>query len=71
VAYTIAGNSSRRCLQTQQANEPVYTEAYGQLDVSASYRHQQALFRFFDGLNLTAAGQKQHGRYSEQFYSAS
>lgn len=71
VAYSHRGKFLQRLGQIQQANEPVYTEAYGQLDMSASYDINRHFGVFFDGINLTAASQKQHGRYSEQFYAAS
>jgi TonB-dependent receptor len=71
VAYTHRGEFLSALLQTQQASEPVYTEAYGQLDMSASYEITKHFSVFFDALNLTGASQKQHGRYSDQFYSAS
>jgi outer membrane receptor protein involved in Fe transport len=49
----------------------VYTAAYGQLDMSASYDINRHLSVFFDGINLTSASQRQYARYTEQFYSAS
>ena len=57
--------------QTDQANEPIYTKAYGQLDMSASYDINKHVSVFFDAINLTGANLLQYGRYSEQFYSAS
>jgi hypothetical protein len=39
--------------------------------MSASYEITKHFSVFFDALNLTGASQKQHGRYSDQFYSAS
>jgi len=71
VAWTHRGEFLAGVGQTQQANEPVYTEPYGQLDMSASYDLTKHFSVFFDAINLTSASQKQHARYSEQFYSAS
>jgi TonB-dependent receptor len=71
VAYTHRGAFLAALLQTQQASEPVYTAAYGQLDMSASYAINKHFSVFFDAINLTGAGQRQYGRYKEQFYSAS
>lgn len=71
VAYSHRGEFLFATVQTQQANEPVYTAAYGQLDMSASYDFNRHFGVFFDGINLTSASQRQHGRYTEQFYSAS
>jgi len=71
VAYSHRGTFLAALSQTDQANEPVYTKAYGQLDMSASYDINQHFSVFFDAINLTGAKQQQYGRYSEQFYSAS
>lgn len=57
--------------QLQQSNEPIYTKAYGQLDMSASYDINRHVSVFFDAINLTGANLLQYGRYNEQFYSAS
>jgi len=71
VAYSHRGTFLSALTQTQQANEPIYTKAYGQLDMSASYDINRHFSVFFDAINLTSAKQEQYGRYSEQFYSAS
>jgi TonB-dependent receptor len=71
VAYSHRGAFLALLTQIQQSNEPVYTAAYGQLDMSASYDITKHFSVFFDGINLTSASQRQYGRYSEQFYSAS
>ncbi|WP_394174112.1 TonB-dependent receptor [Thalassotalea litorea] len=51
-------------------NEPTFTEAYGQLDMSASYDITEALTITFDGLNLTDETARRHGRFEEQLLSA-
>jgi len=71
VAYSHRGSFLYLLTQIQQSNEPVYTAAYGQLDMSASYDITKHFSVFFDAINLTSASQHQYGRYSEQFYSAS
>jgi TonB-dependent receptor len=71
VAYSHRGAFLAALAQIQQANEPVYTAAYGQLDMSASYDINRHFSVFFDAINLTSASQRQYGRYSEQFISAS
>ena len=71
VAYSHRGAFLAGLSQIQQANEPVYTAAYGQLDMSASYDITRHFSVFFDAINLTSASQRQYGRYAEQFYSAS
>jgi iron complex outermembrane receptor protein len=57
--------------QPDQSSEPIYTAPYGQLDMSASYDITRNFSVFFDAINLTSASQRQYGRYSEQFISAS
>ncbi|MDP9089975.1 MAG: TonB-dependent receptor [Pseudomonadota bacterium] len=71
VAYSHRGAFLAGVGQVQQANEPVYTAPYGQLDMSASYDFNKHLGVFFDAINLTSASQRQYARYREQFYSAS
>jgi TonB-dependent receptor len=71
VAYSHRGAFLAALAQIQQANEPVYTAAYGQLDMSASYDINRHFSVIFDAINLTSASQRQYGRYSEQFISAS
>jgi TonB-dependent receptor len=71
LAYSHRGAFLAGLNQTDQANEPVYTAAYGQLDMSAGYDFNKHFGIFFDAINLTGASQRQYGRYSEQFYSAS
>jgi TonB-dependent receptor len=71
VAWTHRGTFLAGVGQVQQANEPVYTEAYGQLDMSASYDLTKHFSVFFDAINLTSASQRQFARYEDQFYSAS
>jgi TonB-dependent receptor len=71
VAYSHRGAFLAEVAQIQQPNEPVYTAAYGQLDMSASYDITKHFSVVFDAINLTSASQRQYGRYQNQFYSAS
>jgi TonB-dependent receptor len=71
LAYTHRGAFLNATSQIDQANEPVYTAAYGQLDMSAGYDFNKHFGVFFDAINLTSASQRTYGRYSEQFISAS
>ncbi len=48
------------------AGEPVFTEAYGQFDVSASYDVTDNLTVFAEGLNITNESTRRHGRFKEQ-----
>ncbi|MCP8900972.1 TonB-dependent receptor [Gilvimarinus xylanilyticus] len=50
---------------TQQGNgqqEPVYTEAYGQVDISVNYDLTDNLSIFLEGLNITEEDIRVHGR---------
>ena len=71
VAYTHRSAFLAALNQTDQANEPIYTAAYGQLDASASYDINNHFSVFFDGINLTSSSTRQYGRFSEQFVFAS
>ncbi len=51
-------------------NEPTFTEAYGQIDVNASYEVNNHLTVFVEGLNVTNETTRRHGRYREQLLSA-
>jgi TonB-dependent receptor len=70
VAYSHRGAFLAAVNQTDQANEPVYTAPYGQLDMSASYDINRHLSVMFDAINLTSASTRQYGRYTEQFVAA-
>ena len=70
VAYSHRGAFLAALNQTDQNDEPVYTAAYGQLDMSASYDITKHFSVLFDGINLTSASTRQYGRFTDQFYSA-
>ena len=71
VAYTHRGAFLASLNQPDQSLEPIYTAAYGQLDMSASYDITKHFSVLFDAINLTSASTHQYGRYTEQFISAS
>jgi TonB-dependent receptor len=71
LAYSHRGAFLAALNQIDQNNEPVYTAAYGQLDMSAGYDFNRHFSVFFDGINLTSASTHQYGRYTDQFISAS
>jgi len=50
--------------------EPTYTNAYNQLDASASYDINDHISIMWDGINLTGESITQHGRYKDQFLAA-
>ncbi|SES97497.1 TonB-dependent receptor [Thalassotalea agarivorans] len=45
---------------------PVFTEAYSQIDMSASYDINDALSVFVDGINITNESTRRHGRFANQ-----
>ncbi|MDO6775644.1 TonB-dependent receptor [Shewanella sp. 3_MG-2023] len=51
-------------------NEPTFTEAYGQLDMSVSYDINDTFTVSVDGLNLTDETVRRFGRFEEQLLSA-
>jgi TonB-dependent receptor len=71
VAYSHRGAFLSALNQLDQLNEPIFTAAYGQLDMSASYDITKHFSVLFDAINLTSATQRTYGRYTEQFISAS
>ncbi|WP_218419675.1 TonB-dependent receptor domain-containing protein [Alteromonas lipotrueae] len=46
--------------------EPTFTEAYSQLDISASYEINDHISVFLDGINITDESTRRHGRFSNQ-----
>lgn len=56
--------------QLRAPDEPVFTEAYGQLDANVSYEIMPQLTVFVEGLNLTESTLRLHGRLSNQLISA-
>jgi TonB-dependent receptor len=71
LAYSHRGAFLSGLNQTDSNNEPIYTAAYGQLDMSASYDITKHFSVLFDAINLTSASQHTYGRYTEQFISES
>lgn len=56
--------------QFQSTNEPIFTEAYGQFDISVSYEISQDVTVVFDGINITEETAHRHGRFDNQFLAA-
>ncbi len=50
-------------------NEPINTEEFGQVDVSASYDINDTLTVFFEGINITEEELIQTGRFRNQTYN--
>lgn len=53
--------------QLRAPNEPVFFESYTQWDFSSSYVLTENLSLNFEVLNITGEGQRQRGRYADQF----
>lgn len=49
--------------------EPVNTEEFGQVDISASYDINDTLTVFFEGINITEEELVQNGRFANQTYN--
>jgi len=49
--------------------EPVNTESFGQVDISASYDIDETFTVFFEGINITEEELIQTGRFADQTYS--
>ena len=47
--------------------EPLYTDSYGQWDISASYDLNDNFTVFLEGVNVTGEETRRHGRYDNQF----
>ncbi len=57
----VAYNWRAEFLNTTGAN-PTYTEAYGQVDASASYEFKKGFSVFAEGINLTGSSRREHQR---------
>jgi TonB-dependent receptor len=64
VAYNWRGEFLRSASQGSYRN-PVYTEAYSQIDANVSYAVNDNLTVSLEGLNLTGADRRDHGRTYE------
>jgi TonB-dependent receptor len=50
--------------------EPVFTEDYGQFDISASWNFHDNFSLYFEGLNVTDETTRRHARFREQLLDA-
>ncbi len=69
----IAFNNREAFLQNvvnpRGGTEPLYTETYGQWDISGSYDINENFTVFFEGVNITNEETRRHGRFSNQLIS--
>ncbi|MEP1445188.1 MAG: TonB-dependent receptor [Paraglaciecola sp.] len=70
LAYNWRDEFLLRTNQFQSSNEPIFTEAYGQLDMSVSYDINENLTMVFDGINILEETAHRHGRFDNQFLAA-
>ncbi|MCC2616594.1 TonB-dependent receptor [Aestuariibacter halophilus] len=49
---------------------PIYTEAYSQIDINASYEYSDNLSFFIEGINVTDENKRQHGRHPNMVTAA-
>lgn len=47
-------------------DEPTFTEAYEQIDISANYDINETVSVFVDGINITGENARRHGRFENQ-----
>jgi len=69
----IAFNNREEFLQNvvnpRGGTEPLYTEEYGQWDISASYDINENITVFAEGVNITDEETRRHGRFENQLIS--
>jgi len=69
----IAFNNREEFLQNivnpRGGSEPLYTEEYGQWDISASYDINENMTVFVEGVNITDEETRRHGRFTNQLIS--
>lgn len=70
IAYNWRDEFLQSVDQLRQPGEPVFVDAYGQIDASASYAVNDHFSIFAEGINLTDEITTAHGRYDEQFLYA-
>jgi len=70
IAYNWRDNFLASTDQLRAPDEPVFTEAYGQLDANISYDVFDNVTVFVEALNLTETTMRQHGRFDNQLISA-
>ncbi|MGJ8680580.1 TonB-dependent receptor [Paraglaciecola sp.] len=70
VAYNWRDDFLLNTNQFHSPNEPQFTEAYGQLDLSVSYDINETFTVIFEGLNVTEETTRRHGRFKNQFLAA-
>ncbi|HVJ38584.1 MAG TPA: TonB-dependent receptor, partial [Stenotrophomonas sp.] len=56
-------------LSDGKGSNPLYTEAYGQLDMNISYNLTENLTLSLEGINITNETTRVHGRNSHQLYT--
>ena len=70
LAYNWRDDFLLKTNQFHSSNEPIFTEAYGQLDLSVSYDINDNFTVILEGLNILEATAHRHGRFENQFLAA-
>jgi len=55
--------------QARYQNEPEFVESYAQIDFNVSYQVNEELSVFFEGINITEADTRSHGRSNYQLWN--
>ncbi|MBU2876678.1 TonB-dependent receptor [Aliiglaciecola lipolytica] len=58
-----------RSIDNGSTGEPINTDTFGQIDISASYDISESTTVFFEGINITEEELVQTGRFANQTYS--
>lgn len=67
IAYNFRDDFMQNVIGPYGGSEPMFTEAYGQWDISASYDINENFTVFLEGVNVTGEEIRRHGRYTNQF----
>ncbi|GLX85797.1 hypothetical protein tloyanaT_20490 [Thalassotalea loyana] len=67
IAYNFRDDFMQNVIGPYGGTEPMFTEAYGQWDISASYDIDENFTVFLEGVNVTGEEIRRHGRYTNQF----
>ncbi|MEN0038106.1 MAG: TonB-dependent receptor [Cellvibrio sp.] len=70
VAYNWRDDFLTAAFDGNGQRNPIYTEAYGQVDVNVSYDINEQISVFVEGINITDETQRMHGRHKNMVISA-
>ena len=67
VAYNKRDDFLQNLVSPFGGSEPLYTQSFGQWDISGSYDLNETVTVFAEGVNITNEVTRRHGRYENQF----